>query len=77
MVNGYALPSAGGWQEIDRRLATLNPSAIDELRQALCMGLQWDTQITLDDASHTVSQAYCSALPVAYARMAVPGPAAS
>lgn len=70
MVNGYVLPSAGGLQEIDRRLATLNPSAIDELRQALCIGLQWDTQITLDDASHTVSQAYCSALPVAYARHA-------
>jgi hypothetical protein len=32
----------------------------------LKVGLQTDTQITLANASHVVSQAYCSALPVAY-----------
>ena len=36
------------------------------MRQALQIGLQWDTQVTLDGSSHVVSQAYCSALPVAY-----------
>jgi hypothetical protein len=33
----------------------------------LRIGIQWNTQVTLDDCTHTVSQAYCSALPVAYA----------
>ena len=30
----------------------------------LRIGLQWHTQVTLDGCTHTVSQAYCSALPV-------------
>ena len=30
------------------------------------MGIQWNTQVTLNDSRHTVSQAYCSALPDAY-----------
>jgi len=32
----------------------------------LRIGIQWNTQVTLNDPTHTVSQAYCSALPVAY-----------
>ena len=70
MANGYALPSAGGLEEINRKLENMDEAALDAVRQALQIGLQWDTQVTLDDASHTVSQAYCSAMPVAYARHA-------
>lgn len=70
MVNGYALPSAEGLAEIDQKLSALDEIGVDRLRQALQIGLQWDTQVTLDGASHTVSQAYCSALPVAYTRHA-------
>jgi len=66
MVNGYALPSAGGLQEINRRLATEGQAGLDRVRQALQIGLQWNTQVTLAGASHLVSQAYCSAMPVAY-----------
>jgi hypothetical protein len=66
MVNGYALPSAGGLEEINRKLENMDEAALDAIRQALRIGLHWDTQVTLDDASHTVSQAYCSAMPVAY-----------
>lgn len=68
MMNGYALPSAAGLQEIDQRLNAMDESERDQLRQALQIGLQWQTQVTLTGASHTVSQAYCSALPVAYAQ---------
>jgi hypothetical protein len=39
----------------------------DRLKRALRIGLQWDTEVTLPGASHLVSQAFCSALPVAYA----------
>ncbi len=66
MTNGYALPSADGLNEIHHKLSTLDELERDRLRQSLQIGLQWDTQVTLDNASHTVSQAYCSALPIAY-----------
>ena len=66
MVNGYALPSAEGLEEINRKLKGMDEAALDTVRQALQIGLYWDTQVTLGDASHTVSQAYCSAMPVAY-----------
>lgn len=66
MQNGYALPSAAGLEEIDDRITAMDEPARDQLRQALQIGLQWDTQVTLEGATHVVSQAYCSALPVAY-----------
>ena len=66
MVNGYALPSAAGLKEINDKLRALDEPGRDRLRQSLQIGLQWDTQVTIDNASHTVSQAYCSALPISY-----------
>jgi hypothetical protein len=66
MRNGYALPTRSGLNEISTRLRTLNESELDELRQSLRIGLQWNTQVTLNESTHKVSQAYCSALPVAY-----------
>ena len=42
---------------------------LDRLRQLLRIGIQWNTQVTLNAAEHTVSQAYCSALPVAYSHL--------
>src|SRR5262249_32992211 len=66
MANGYALPSESGLEEINRKLQNMDEVGRDAIRQALQIGLHWDTQVTLDDGSHTVSQAYCSAMPVAY-----------
>lgn len=66
MVNGYAIPSTSGLQEVDQQLRLLDESGRDQLRQALKIGLQTGTQVTLPNACHVVSQAYCSALPVAY-----------
>lgn len=66
MKNGYALVSHSGLVEISNRLRASSESELDELRQLLRIGIQWKTQVTLDDSKHTVSQAYCSALPVAY-----------
>jgi len=68
ITNGYALPSASGLAEIGQRLSALDESQRDVLRQALRIGLQLDTQVTHGQASQIVSQAYCSALPVAYSR---------
>lgn len=66
MKNGYALASEKGLGEISHRLRTSSEQERDRLRQLLRIGIQWNTQVTLDDCKHTVSQAYCSALPVAY-----------
>ena len=66
MRNGYALPSRHGLVEIGQRLDALSEPKLDALRQLLRIGLQWHTQVTLAGCTHTVSQAYCSALPVAY-----------
>lgn len=66
MVNGYAMPSAGGLREVKKTLASRDEAGLDQLRQALRIGLQWETQVTLEEASHNVSQAYCSAMPVTY-----------
>ncbi len=66
MRNGYALATRSGLVEIAHRLQTSSESELDRLRQLLRIGIQWNTQVTLKDSSHTVSQCYCSALPVAY-----------
>ena len=66
MRNGYALASQSGLVEISNRLRASSESELDELRQLLRIGIQWSTQVTLNNSNHTVSQAYCSALPVAY-----------
>src|SRR5215510_2691671 len=68
MRNGYALASQSGLVEIAQRLQASSESELDRLRQLLRIGIQWNTQVTLNDSRHTVSQAYCSALPVAYSR---------
>ena len=66
MRNGYVLPSYDGLVEIGQSLDALSEPERDALRALLRIGLQWGTQVTLNDCTHTVSQAYCSALPVAY-----------
>lgn len=70
MKNGYALPTAEGLKEIDSKLAAMSDAELDVLRSKLKIGVQWDTQVTLSNSErndeHLVTQAYCSAVPVAY-----------
>lgn len=70
MRNGYALASKAGLVEISDRLRSIGEQDRDSLRQLLRIGIQWDTQVTLGECEHTVTQAYCSALPVAYSPLA-------
>lgn len=68
MSNGYALCTAQELARIDQRLQAAGDAALDELRGRLRIGLHRDVDVTdLDAPGHRVSQAYCSALPVAYA----------
>ncbi|TWU14161.1 hypothetical protein CA54_30040 [Symmachiella macrocystis] len=66
MRNGYALASENGLQEISTRLAACSEAERDTLRERLQIGIHWETEVTLGNSAQTVSQAYCSALPVAY-----------
>ena len=66
MRNGYTLASKVGLVEISERINSMTEDERDVLTEKLRIGIQWDTQVTLPDCKHVVTQAYCSALPVAY-----------
>ena len=66
MTNGYALPSQEGLREITRQLLSIDSSERDRLKGLLRIGVQEETEVTLGNTNHLVTQAYCSALPVAY-----------
>ena len=66
MQNGYALCTAEGLRAIAQLLDTASEDLIDELRARLAIGLHRNVEVT-DGSGRRVSQAYCSALPVAYA----------
>jgi hypothetical protein len=70
MKNGYALCTADGLSKIGAHLDGLDPSATDDLRSRLQIGLHHDVEVTDSDRhpAQLVSQAFCSALPVAYGR---------
>lgn len=66
MRNGYALPSEDGLQRLNRVLKALSSAEKEALKEQLQIGVQTDTEVTFGDNNHTVTQAYCSALPVSY-----------
>ncbi|WP_298366427.1 hypothetical protein [uncultured Lutibacter sp.] len=66
MSNGYFLPSKERLLEINTQLSNFNNSQSEHLKGRLKIGIQWDTEVTLTNQKQIVSQAYCSALPVAY-----------
>lgn len=57
MKNGYALLRHEGLEEIDRELSKLAEDERDVLAELLKIGIQWDTQVTQADHTHSVSQA--------------------
>jgi hypothetical protein len=71
MRNGYALCKPAGLQAIDRHLAGLDETGRDALRRRLRIGWHRDVEVTdaPGSARPRVSQALCSALPVAYSRI--------
>ena len=70
MRNGYALCTSQGLAAIEARLGDLDETGCDALRARLCIGVHSDVEVTLGqpEAGITVTQAFCSALPVAYCR---------
>jgi hypothetical protein len=68
MRNGYALCTAEGLDGITRLLADGDDDLRDELRGRLAIGLHRNVEVTdvRGSSRRLVSQAFCSALPVAY-----------
>lgn len=73
MQNGYALLTPKGLAELGPALKVLSEAERDRLRGLLRIGVQSNTEVTLNDAGHKVTQIYGSAMPVAYGE----GPAES
>lgn len=70
MTNGYALCTEKGLATIERRLEALDPQETDELRDLLRVGIHCGVEVTdARQAGLAVSQAFCSALPVAYSNI--------
>ena len=74
MKNGYALCNEVGLDAITRHLRRLAPDEIDVLRGKLRIGVHSDVEVTeaVGPKRPQVSQALCSALPVAYSRVPPP-----
>ncbi len=68
MENGYAMCSRIGLDSISSHLDSLKQDAIDALSGLLCIGVHSDVEVTDTRGRNRqlVSQAFCSALPVAY-----------
>ena len=66
VYNGYVWPTWGQLAEAARIITAADPEERDRLTGSLAIGVQADTEVTWRNAGHTVTQAYCSALPVAY-----------
>jgi hypothetical protein len=72
MRNGYAMCTQAGLEAIARHLESLTPQQTDSLRGLLRIGVHRDVEVTdgVDGVRlPVVSQAFCSALPVAYTRV--------
>jgi len=69
MSNGYALPTEDGLKKVTELIQIMSDKDRDILKSKLKVGIQWNTQVTLNDSKNLVSQVYCSALPVSYSRI--------
>ncbi|MBC7735757.1 MAG: hypothetical protein H7245_00675 [Candidatus Saccharibacteria bacterium] len=64
MRNGYAMPLPGGLARAARAITAADPQVLKGLVR---VGVQHDTQVTLGQANHLVTQVYASAMPISYA----------
>ena len=68
MTNGYAMFEKRRLSQLNERLAVMSEAERDAVRARLRIGVHHGVEVTTASTGHTVTQAYCSALPVAYNR---------
>lgn len=66
MQNGYLMTDRNSLMFINDYLNSLSEFEYMQLRDLLKIGIQWNTEVTLEGTDNLVSQAYCSALPISY-----------
>ncbi len=66
MSNGYALATEAGLHKIADTLRKQSENEYESLKGKLKIGVQLDTEVTINNSKNIVTQVYCSALPVAY-----------
>ena len=64
--NGYALPDAESLAAACGAIGECGEAERDALRATVRVGVQSGTQVTLPGCDHTVTQVFCSAMPVSY-----------
>ena len=69
MQNGYCFPTIVGLKEVEQQLAGSVESQLNEIRGKLRVGVQSQTEVTVGESNHLVTQVFCSALPIAYSRI--------
>ena len=69
MKNGYAMFSEEGLRYINDKLSGLDKEEWEDHKAGLKVGVQWNTEVTTATSGQTVTQVYCSALPVGYHSM--------
>jgi hypothetical protein len=69
MTNGYALPTSEGLRRTTALINSRSPKDLDDLKCLLRIGIQWNSEVTINESQNVVSQAYCSALPVQYSNI--------
>lgn len=66
MENGYAFATREGLKSISEHIKNLKAVEYEELKSKLRVGIQSNTEITVNEEKQLVSQVYCSALPIRY-----------
>lgn len=69
MQNGYVMSNEAGLLHIAQVLQRRGNAEREHLKGQLRIGVQWNAEVTLAGGGHSVSQAYCSALPVGYSQV--------
>lgn len=66
MQNGYLFTTSQNLKKISVQIDQKNHDDYAKLKGKLKIGVQWDTEVTLEVTHNIVSQIYCSALPISY-----------
>ena len=69
MENGYAFVNKEGLRQISKTIKNLDNAGYEALKAKLKIGLQINTEVTISEENHTVTQVYCSAFPIGYSRI--------
>ncbi len=66
MQNGYLFTTSENLKQISIIIDKKTFKEYEKIKGKLKVGIQWNTEVTLEGTENIVSQIYCSALPVSY-----------